>query len=323
MRSLMKKLLLVLAIFAMAHASTAQTKDMPRGPIRIVVPVSAGGTVDIVTRSVAAGLQAGLGESVIVENRTGGSGVPATLNVIHAKPDGATLYMGTIGTVGVNPHLMRNPPYDPLRDLVPISLVADVPGVLVVDASSPFHTVNDLIAYAKKNPGKLNYGSSGNGTSSHMSAELFKQDAGIDIVHVPYPGATQAVIDLMGGQVQLFFDNVITALPNVKAGKLRALAVTAAKRSRYLPDVPTISESGVPGYDVTGWLGLMAPVGTPEPVIQRISAEVQKMVKTPKMQSQIVGAETIGSTPEQFAKVLASENQRWAAVVKASNIPLN
>jgi tripartite-type tricarboxylate transporter receptor subunit TctC len=318
-----KKWLMALACLLAAPLALPAAPTYPNGPIRIVVPVSPGGTVDIISRSVAARLQAALGESVIVENRTGGSGVPATLNVIHAKPDGATLYMGTIGTVGVNPHLMRNPPYDPLRDLVPISLVADVPGVLVVDSSSPFNSVSDLIQYAKKNPGKLNFGSPGNGTSPHMSAVVFAQKAGIEMVHVPYPGASQAIIDLMGGRVQLYFDNLITALPNIKAGKLKALAVTASKRSRYLPDVPTISESGVPGYDVTGWLGLMAPVGTPEPVILRLSSEVQKMLKSPEMRAQLVGAEAIGSTPEQFAKFLKEENERWAAVVKASNIPLN
>ncbi|MDN8618204.1 Bug family tripartite tricarboxylate transporter substrate binding protein [Variovorax ginsengisoli] len=317
------KLIGAVILFAAAHAAVGQTDGVPSGPIRIVVPVSAGGTVDIVSRTVAAGLQKSLGQSVIVENRTGGSGVPATLNVINARPDGTALYMGTIGTVAVNPHLMRKPPYDPMRDLVPISLVADVPGVLVVAASSPFNSVNDLIDYAKKNPGKLNYGSSGNGTSSHMSAELFKQDAGLDIVHVPYPGATQAVLDLMGGQVQLFFDNIITALPQIKAGKLKPLAVTASKRSHYMPEVPTISESGVPGYNVTGWLGLMAPVGTPDAVIRRLSTEVQQMVRTPAMKAQIVGAETIGSTPEEFAVYLKAENERWAGVVKASNIPLN
>jgi tripartite-type tricarboxylate transporter receptor subunit TctC len=318
-----KKWLMVLVWLLAAPLTMAASKTYPDGPIRIVVPVSPGGTVDIISRAVAARLQEALGTSVIVENRTGGSGVPATLNVIHAKPDGNSLYMGTIGTVGVNPHLMRKPPYDPLQDLVPISLVADVPGVLVVDASSPFNSIGDLIQYAKKNPGKLNFGSPGNGTSPHMSAEVFAQKAGIEMVHVPYPGASQAIMDLMGGQVQLYFDNLITALPNIKAGKLKALAVTASKRSPYLPDVPTISESGVPGYDVTGWLGLMAPVGTPEPVIRRLSAEVQKMLKSPEMRAQLVGAEPIGSTPEEFASFLKADNDRWAAVVKASNIPLN
>jgi tripartite-type tricarboxylate transporter receptor subunit TctC len=311
----------VLAALPLMHAQAQQA--MPSGPIRIVVPVSAGGTVDIVSRAVAARLQTALGESVIVENRTGASGVPATMNVVRAKPDGASLYMATIGTVAVNPHLMLKPPYDPQRDLVPISLVADVPGVLVVNAAAPYNTLAELLQYAKANPGKLNYGSPGNGTSPHMAAELFKQKAGVEIVHVPYAGAAQANVDLIGGQIQLYFDNIITAVPNIKAGKLKALAVTAAKRSRYLPDVPTISESGVPGYDVTGWMGLMAPAGTPDHIVRRLSAEVQKMARSPEMKAQIVGAETLGSTPEEFAKFLKSENERWAAVVKASKIELN
>ena len=310
-----------LAALPLMHAQAQQA--MPSGPIRIVVPVSAGGTVDIVSRAVAARLQTALGESVIVENRTGASGVPATMNVVRAKPDGASLYMATIGTVAVNPHLMLKPPYDPQRDLVPISLVADVPGVLVVNASAPYNTLAELLQYARANPGKLNYGSPGNGTSPHMAAELFKQKAGVEIVHVPYAGAAQANVDLIGGQIQLYFDNIITAVPNIKAGKLKALAVTAAKRSRYLPDVPTISESGVPGYDVTGWMGLMAPAGTPDHIVRRLSAEVQKMARSPEMKAQIVGAETLGSTPEEFAKFLKSENERWAAVVKASKIELN
>jgi len=318
-----KKALAALAMGAAAFAAAAAPSDLPSGPIRIVVPVSAGGTVDIVTRVVAAHLQTALGQGVVVDNRTGGSGVPAALNVVNARPDGSTLFMGTIGTVGVNPHLMRKPPYDPIGDFKPISLVADVPGVLVVNAKSPFNSVQDLIDYAKAHPGKLNFGSPGNGTSPHMAAELFNQRAGLDIVHIPYPGASQALVDLIAGQIDLYFDNVITSLPQIKSGKLKALGATAKKRSRYLPDVPTISESGVPGYDVTGWLGLMAPAKTPDAVVERLSREVQKILKDPAVQSQLVGADPIGSTPQEYASFLKSENDRWAAVVKASKIPLN
>ena len=316
-------LTLSLTLLALAALPTVQAQTNPVGPIRIIVPVSAGGPVDIVTRAVAARLQTALGESVIVDNRTGGSGVPATMAVVRAKPDGATLYMGTIGTMAVNPHLMRKPPYDPLRDLVPVSLVADVPGVLVVNASAPYNTVGEMLQYARANPGKLNFGSPGNGTSPHMAAELFKQKAGIDIVHVPYAGAAQANVDLLAGHIQMYFDNILTALPNIKAGKLKPLAVTAGHRSRYLPGVPTVSESGVPGYEVTGWMGLVAPAGTPDAIVQRISAAVQKMARTEEMKSQIVGAETIGSTPEEYAKFLKDENERWSAVVKSANIELN
>lgn len=318
-----KKVVAALAMGAAACAAAAAASDLPSGPIRIVVPVSAGGTVDIVTRVVAAHLQTALGVGVVVDNRTGGSGVPAALNVVNARPDGSTLFMGTIGTVGVNPHLMRKPPYDPIGDFKPISLVADVPGVLVVNAKSPFNSVRDLIDFAKAHPGKLNFGSPGNGTSPHMAAELFNQRAGLEIVHIPYPGASQALVDLIGGQIDLYFDNVITSLPQIKSGKLRALGATAKKRSRYLPDVPTISESGVPGYDVTGWLGLMAPAKTPDAVVERLSREVQKILKDPAVQSQLVGADPIGSTSQEYASFLKSENDRWAAVVKASKIQLN
>ncbi len=311
------------ALLLLAALPVAQAQPAPAGPIRIVVPVSAGGPVDIVSRAVAAQLQAELGASVIVENRTGGSGVPATMVVVRAKPDGNTLYMGTIGTMAVNPHLMRKPPYDPLRDLVPVSMVADVPGALVVNASAPYNSVAELLQYARANPGKLNFGSPGNGTSPHMAAELFKQKAGIDIVHVPYAGAAQANVDLLAGHIQMYFDNILTALPNIKAGKLKALAVTAGQRSRYLPGVPTVSESGVPGYEVTGWMGLVAPAGTPDAVVQRISAAVQKAARSEEMKSQVVGAETIGSPPEEYARILKADNERWSAVVRSANIELN
>jgi tripartite-type tricarboxylate transporter receptor subunit TctC len=317
------KLLAVLSLLTIAQVSMAQTPVYPSGPIKIIVPVTPGGTVDTITRVVAAGLQSALGQSVVVENRTGGSGVPATLAAIRAQPDGYTLFMGTIGTVGVNPHLTRNPLYDPLRDLVPISLVGEVPSVLTVSVSSPFNSVGDLIQYAKAHPGELNFGSPGNGTSPHMAAELFAQRAGINIAHVPYPGASQAYIDMFRGQVHLYFDNIITALPQIKGGKIKALATVGSKRSRFLPDLPTIDESGVPGYEVTGWLGLMAPVGTPDAIIQQLSSELQKILRTPETQAKIVGAEAIGSTPEEFKAYLKAENEKWAAVVKASNIPLN
>jgi tripartite-type tricarboxylate transporter receptor subunit TctC len=183
--------------------------------------------------------------------------------------------------------------------------------------------VADLIAYARQHPGELNFGSPGNGTSPHMSGELFKQRAGINIVHVPYPGAAQAIVDLMGGQIQLYFDNLITSLPHIKSGKLKALAVTTTRRSAFLPDTPTISESGVPGYEVTGWLGLMAPVGTPPAIIRRLSDEVQKMARSPELKSQVTGADMVGDTPDEFKAFLKSENDRWAGVVKASSIPLN
>jgi tripartite-type tricarboxylate transporter receptor subunit TctC len=307
-----------LLLLASPFAARSQPAAYPSGPVRIIVPVLPGGTVDIISRAVAAKLSGALGQPFVVDNRTGGAGVPATLAAVRAVPDGYTLYMGTIGTVGVNPLLMKNPPYDPQRDLLPISLVGDVPGVLVVNPSVPANTVTELIQYAKQHPGQLNFGSPGNGSSPHMAAELFKQRAGVDIVHVPYAGASQALVGLMGGQIQMFFDNLITSLPYIKSGKLKALGVTAAQRSRFLPDLPSISESGLPGYEVTGWLGLMAPVGTPPAIVQRLATEVQKLA--PGLRSQIVGAEPIASTPDEFKAFIKAENERWATVIKTAKL---
>jgi tripartite-type tricarboxylate transporter receptor subunit TctC len=228
--------------------------------------------------------------------------------------------MGTIGTIGVNPLLMLNPPYDPQRDFTPISTVADVPGVLVVNPQVPVHNVTELIAYAKQHPGQLNFGSPGNGSSPHIAGELFRQRAGIDIVHVPYAGASQVMIDVLSGRVQMFFDNIITSLPHIKSGKLRALAVTADHRSALLPNVPTVSESGLPGYAITGWMGLMAPAGLPAAITARLSEEVRKIAKLPEMPQEVVGADWTGSTPDEFARFIKAENDRWAAVIKAGNI---
>lgn len=292
----------------------------PTGPVRIIVPVAAGGTVDITTRALAARLAAALGQSVVVENKTGGAGVPATVAAIRAPADGQTLYMGTIGTIGVNPLLMKTPPYDPQRDLLPISIVAEVPGVLVTHPSVPANSVAELIRYAKQNPGKLNFGTPGNGTSPHMAAELFMQQAGVEFVHVPYQGTAPAMGDLLTGRIHLYFDNIITSRSHIQQGRLKGLAVTGAKRSPLLPALPTVSESGLRGFEVTGWLGLMAPAGTPPAVVRRLSAEIQKIAQSPDMKNQVVGAEWIGSTPEEFAGLIKSENERWAAVIKAAKL---
>jgi tripartite-type tricarboxylate transporter receptor subunit TctC len=312
---------LVPALGVLASVALAQEPAYPTaGSIKIIVPVAAGGTVDLTTRALAAKLTAALGQTVLVENRTGGSGVPAALSAIHARPDGHTLFMGTIGTVAVNPFLMHQMPYDPQKDLVPVSLVADVPGVLVVNPSVPVKTVSELIAYAKSHPGKLNYGSPGNGTSPHLAAELFKQKAGVDMVHIPYSGASKVMVDLLGGKLDVFFDNIITSLPYIKAGKLRALAVTGAKRSEYLPQLPTIQEAGLPGYAVTGWMGLMAPAGTPPAIVQRLSAEVQKIADEPEMKNKVVGAVWTGSTPEEYRKYLAAEIERWTTLIRTAQL---
>lgn len=306
---------------ALAAPSALQAQEAyPSGPVKIIVPVSAGGTVDITTRALAARLSAALGQNVIVENKPGGAGVPATLAGIRAPADGQTFYMGTIGTIGVNPLLMKKPPYDPQQDLVPVSLVAEVPGVLVTHPSVPVNSVAELIKYAKENPGKLNFGTPGNGTSPHMAAELFMQRAGVDFLHVPYKGTAPAMGDLLSGRIHLYFDNIITSRAHIAEGKLKALAVTGEKRSPLLPKLPTVSESGLPGFAVTGWLGLMAPAGTPAAVVQRVSAEIQKITRMPDMKDQVVGAVWIGSTPEEFKALIQSENERWGNVIKAANL---
>ena len=306
-----------------APTSILAQSAYPSGPVKIIVPVSAGGTVDITTRALAVKLADALGQSVVVENKTGGAGVPATLAAIRATADGQTLYMGTIGTIGVNPLLMKRPPYDPERDLVPVSLVAEVPGVLVTHPSVPANSVKELIAYAKANPGKLNFGTPGNGTSPHMAATLFMQRAGVELVHVPYQGTAPAMGDLLSGRVQLYFDNIITSRPHIQEKKLKALAVSGAKRSPLLPGVPTVSESGLPGFEVTGWLGLMAPAGTPQAVVQRLASEIQKITSLPDMKDKVVGAVWIGSTPEEFKALIKSEHERWAAVIEAGKLQQN
>lgn len=303
-----------------ASLVSAQTAPYPSSPVKIIVPVAPGGTVDITTRALAAKLSSALGQNFLVENRPGGSGVPAALAAIHARPDGYTLFMGTIGTVAVNPFLMSAQPYDPQKDLTTVSLVAEVPGVLVVHPSVPARSVQELIQYAKANPGKLNFGSPGNGTSPHMAGELFKQQTGVDMVHVPYSGASKVMVDFLAGRVQVFFDNIITSLPHIKSGELRPLAVTGARRSQYLPDLPTMAEAGLPGYAVTGWMGLMAPAGTPPAIVQRLSAEVQKIAAMPEMRNQVVGAEWTGSTPEEYGAFLKSEIDRWTSVIRAAHL---
>ena len=270
-----------LAAFAtLAHAQT----PYPTKPIRIVVPFPAGGTTDILARAVAQRLTETLGQPVVVDNRPGAGGNIGAELVAKAAPDGYTLLMGTVGTHAINASLYAKMPYDHVRDFAPVILVAGVPNVLVINPALPVNSVQELIAYGKANPGKLNFASSGNGTSIHLSAELFKTMTGVQMAHVPYKGSAPALVDLMGGQVQLMFDNLPSALPQIKAGKLKALAVTSAQRSSALPDVPTVIESGLPGFEASSWFGLLAPAGTPKDIIAKLNGEVAKWLATPGSQ---------------------------------------
>jgi tripartite-type tricarboxylate transporter receptor subunit TctC len=292
----------------------------PAKPVRIVVPFPAGGTTDILARAAAQKLSETWGQQAIVDNRPGAGGNIGAELVAKSAPDGYTLLMGTVGTHAINASLYPKMAYDHVKDFVPVILVAGVPNVLVVHPSLPVNSVQELIAYAKANPGKLNFASSGSGTSIHLSGELFKVMTGVQMTHVPYKGSAPALTDLMGGQVQLMFDNLPSSLAFIKAGKLRALAVTSAQRSPALPDVPTVAESGVPGFEASSWFGLLAPAGTPRNVVMKINADTAKWLSSPDAKEKLAaqGAAAAGGTPEDFAKHIQAETAKWARVVKES-----
>ena len=307
------------ALFA-CIATVASAQGYPNRTIRLVVPFPAAGTTDILARAAAQKLTEAFGQSVVVDNRPGAAGNIGSDLVAKSAPDGYTLLMGTVGTHAINPSLYSKMPYDHVKDFVPVVLVAGVPNVLVVNPALPVNSVADLIKLAKDKPGQINFASSGSGTSIHLSGELFKTMAGVDITHVPYKGSSPALVDLIGGQVQIMFDNLPSALPQIKAGKLRAIAVTSLKRAPVLPDVPTISESGLPGFEASSWFGVLAPAGTPAPIVARINAEVNKWLQSAEAREKLLsqGAEAAGGSPEQFAQHIRAESEKWAKVVKAS-----
>jgi len=308
---------LAVAFAANVHAQA----PYPNHPVRIVVPFPAGGTTDILARATAQKLTETLGQPFVVENRPGAAGNIGAEIVAKSPPDGYTMLMGTVGTHAINASLYEKMPYDHVKDFVPVVLVAGVPNVLVVHPSVPAKSVQELIAYAKANPGKLNFASSGSGTSIHLSGELFKTMTGVSMQHVPYKGSAPALADLTGGQVQLMFDNLPSALPLIKAGKLRALAVTSLARASALPDVPTVAESGLPGFEASSWFGLLAPAGTPKDVITKVNAEVAKWLATPEAKEKLAAQGAIvasGLTPDDFTRHIASETTKWQKVVKDS-----
>ena len=299
----------------------------PAKAVRIVVPFAAGGTTDILARALAPELQKAFGQPFVVDNKPGAGGNSGAAEVAHSTADGYTLLMGTVGTHAINPALYPKMPYDHVKDFVPISLVAGVPNVVVLNpAFAARHNIQnmaDLARAAKANPGKFNMASSGNGTSIHLAGELFKSMTGSYMVHFPYRGSGPALIDLIGGSMDLMFDNLPSALPQIKAGKLKALAVTSAQRSSALPDLPTVAEAGGPtlkGYEASSWFGLLAPAGTPPDLVNRLQQEIAKALGTPalkeRLQSQ--GAIPGGNTSTQFAQLIAAESTKWAKVVKAS-----
>ena len=312
------------ALIALVAAVT-WAQPFPTRPIRIVVPFPAGGTTDVLARAAAQKLSESLGQPAVVDNRPGAGGNIGAELVAKAPPDGYTLLMGTVGTHAINPSLYPRMPYDHVRDFAPVILVAGVPNVLVINPALPVNSVAELLAYAKANPGKLNFASSGNGTSIHLSGELFKTMTGVQMAHVPYKGSAPALQDLMGGSVQLMFDNLPSSLALIKAGKLKALAVTSLARAAALPDVPTLAESGLPGFEASSWFGLLAPAGTPQPVIAKVNSEVAKWLASPEAKEKLLaqGAIAAGGTPEDFARHIAAETAKWQKVVKESGAKID
>jgi tripartite-type tricarboxylate transporter receptor subunit TctC len=322
--SIARRALIASAAVACAAAALPALAQSPAGypskPITIIVPFAAGGTTDILARLVGQYLGAELGQPVLVDNRVGAGGNIGGQLAARSPADGYTLFMGTVGTHAINQSLYKKMPFDPIKDFAPISRVANVPNLLVANPQQPFKNVQELIAYAKANPGKINFGSSGNGSSIHLSGELFKMMTKVDMVHVPYKGSAPAMNDLLGNQIAIMFDNMPSAIQHVRGGKLRPLAVTTAKRSPELPDVPTIAEAGVPGYEATSWFGLLAPAGTPAPVIDKLDAALMKVYKNPELLKKIAdqGAEPVVETPAKFAAFIKAETAKWGKVVKES-----
>lgn len=309
----------------LAAGPAAAQAAYPAKTITIVVPFAAGGTTDILARIAGQALTAELGQTVIVDNRAGAGGNIGAQAAARAPADGYTLFMGTVGTHAINASLYKKMPFDPIKDFAPLTRVANVPNLLVANPAQPFKTVKELIAYAKAHPGQLNFGSSGNGSSIHLSGELFKSMAKIDMQHVPYKGSAPAVTDLLGNQIAIMFDNMPSAIQHVRSGKLRAIAVTTSKRSPELPDVPTIAEAGVPGYEATSWFGLFAPAATPPAVISRLNAAIVKVLANPDVKKQIndQGAEVYSETPQQFAAFIQKETVKWSKVVKDSGASMD
>ena len=315
LRHLASTLLLCLPLAAAAQGAA----DFPNKPIRIVVPFPAGGATDAAARLVATQMSEAWGQPVVVDNRAGAGGNVGSDIVAKSAPDGYTLVMGVTGSHAINTSLYSKMPYDPLVDFVAISQVAVVPNVLVVHPSVPASNLAELVALAKKEPGKLDYASLGNGTAAHLGMEMLKAAAGIDVTHVPYKGSAPVVSDLIAGQVQMMVDGLPSSLPHVKAGKLRAIALTSLHRAPALPDLPTIAET-YPGFYADAWSGLFAPKGTPQPVVDKLSAEVQRILKLPDVREKLaaLGAEPVGSTQAEFTAHVRREIDKWAKVVKAS-----
>ena len=314
-----RRKLIALGLASTLPARLAYAQGYPARPVRMIVPYPPGGPTDVLARIVAVKLSEALGQAFAIDNKAGASGMIGAAEVAKAAPDGYTL-LGNASIHVINPSLYPKSTFDAIADFTPVTQLAGVPLILVVNNDLPVKSVRELIAYAKANPGKLNFASSGNAAAQHLAGESFKIAADVQMQHVPYKGSAPALTDLIGGQVQLMFDSMPSAMPHVKAGKLRPLAVTTAKRSAAVPDLPTVAEAGVPGYDISTWYGLWAPKGTSREITERIASETAKILKVPDVRERYaaLGAEPVGSTPDEFAAYCRSELSKWAKIVRES-----
>ena len=305
-------------IAALAVTASAHAQSYPSRPIKIIVPYAPGGLPDTMTRLVGGKLAELLGQPIVVENMGGAGGINGVAEVVKSGPDGYTLLVADVGQVAINPHLFSKLPYQPLKDLAPVSLIGTSPLYLVAHPSVPAHSLKELVALAKKEPGKLNYGSSGIGSIHHLATEALKAGFGIDLVHVPYKGTGQSVPALLGGQVALLYSALPSIAGHLKDGKVTMLAISSLKRSPHTPDVPTVAENGIPGYDFVAEIGMLAPAGTPREVIQRLASEMAKVVKLPEVVQRFnqLGIDPVGSTPEQYASLNKTEYEKYGKLVK-------
>jgi len=316
----MKTLRWLCAAALVAFVLPAAAQGYPSKPIRFVVPYPAGGPLDTVARLLAQKVGEAVKQPVVVDNKPGAGGNIGADIVAKSPPDGYTILMGAVATHAINPTLYASIPYDPVRDFTPITQVASTPNVLVVNPAVPAHDVKGFIAHAKANPGKLNFGSGSTGSAGHLAGELFNTLAGVKMTHVPYKGAAPAMQDLLGGRIDLMFDNLASSLAQVRAGKIRALAVTTARRSALAPELPTIAESGLPEFDVSTWFGVFAPAGVPREVVERLHAEFTRALAAPEVREKMLalGAEPVGNRPDEFAAFIRREAEKYARLVKAS-----
>ncbi len=318
MRAFLGRVIVLVSMF-LTPAAVALARDYPTHPVRVIIPSAPGGASDLLGRLMASKLSAELNAAFVTENVAGAGTIIASEQLAHARPDGYTLLLVT-NSHAINAAIKAHLPYDPVKDFAPVSLVATLPDLLLVNPALPVHSVRELIALARKEPGRITFGSAGLGSGTHMNAELFRGMAGIDLLHVPYKGGTPSVTALVAGQVQMMFSNPVSALPLVKAGKLRALAISSKNRSPLFPDVPSISEAGVPGYEAQTWYGILAPKGTPPAIVATLNRAVEKILAEPDVRQQIeaVGGAARASTPQAFEQLLVEDIDRWRKLVAST-----